>query len=223
MAKLVLKGVLGSALLLVGPFLIAGRWDLPLVWSILGIYTGFLVLSWLLIFRKDPDLLRERQRAGPGAKQWDRTWLAVYGLTLLGTLVFALLDVGRLHWSDSVPLWLQLAALAGFAAALALAGWALAVNRFFSEVVRIQTDRGHHVITTGPYRFVRHPAYLGNLVAWPFMVLVIGSWWALLPAVAIVLLYVLRTALEDRTLREELPGYAEYAQRTRYRLLPGIW
>jgi len=223
MAKLILKGIVGAALLAVGPFLIAGRWDLPFVWAILVIYVGFLLLSWFLVFRKDPDLLRERQHSGPGAKQWDRTWLAVYSLILLGTLVLALLDVGRLHWSDTVPLWLQLTGLAGFTLALSFTGWAIGVNTFFSEVVRIQTDRGHHVITAGPYRFVRHPGYLGNLVAWPCMALATGSWWALLPAGVIVLLYILRTAMEDRTLREELSGYAEYAQRTRYRLIPGLW
>jgi len=98
-----------------------------------------------------------------------------------------------------------------------------AVNTFFSRVVRIQAGRGHRVVTTGPYRYVRHPGYAANVLAWPGTALALGSWWAMLPAVGIVLVYILRTALEDRTLHEELPGYAKYAQRVHYRLLPGIW
>ena len=99
----------------------------------------------------------------------------------------------------------------------------MAENTFFSEVVRIQHDRGHRVVATGPYRYVRHPGYLGNIIAWPCTALAIGSWLALLPAAVVVVLYVIRTALEDRTLQAELAGYVEYAQQVRYRLVPGIW
>jgi protein-S-isoprenylcysteine O-methyltransferase Ste14 len=218
-----LKGLVGVALLVVGPALLAGRWDLPAVWAFIGIYVGLLLLAWFAIFRKDPALLRERQQSGPGAKRWDRIWLAIYGIFLLGTLIVAILDVGRFHWSDTVPVWLQISGFLGFAASLAFVGWAMAENTFFSEVVRIQYDRGHQVVTTGPYRYVRHPGYLGNIVAWPCAALAIGSWWALLPAGIIIVLYVIRTALEDRTLQEELEGYAEYTQQVRYRLAPGIW
>jgi protein-S-isoprenylcysteine O-methyltransferase Ste14 len=104
-----------------------------------------------------------------------------------------------------------------------LQGLVGAVNTFFSEVVRIQHDRGHYVVTSGPYRWVRHPAYLANIVLWPCSALALGSWWAMVPAGVIVALYVLRTALEDRTLQKELPGYADYAKQVRYRLVPGAW
>jgi protein-S-isoprenylcysteine O-methyltransferase Ste14 len=221
--KTVLKGLVGVALLVVGPVLLAGSWDLPTVWAFIGVYVGFLLLAWFTIFRKDRDLLRERQQSGPGAKRWDRTWLTIYSVFLYGTLIAAILDVGRFHWSDTVPLWLQIAGFLGFAASLALVGWAMAANTFFSEVVRIQHDRGHHVIKTGPYRYVRHPGYLGNVFAWPCTALAIGSWLALLPAAVVVVLYVVRTALEDQALQQELNGYVDYTQQVRYRLIPGVW
>jgi protein-S-isoprenylcysteine O-methyltransferase Ste14 len=99
----------------------------------------------------------------------------------------------------------------------------MAVNPFLSTVVRIQDDRGHYVVMTGPYRYVRHPMYSAIFIMWPGIALALGSWWALIPAAVIDIIFVIRTALEDRTLQAELPGYAEYAQRTRYRLVPGVW
>jgi protein-S-isoprenylcysteine O-methyltransferase Ste14 len=221
--KILFKVLVGVILLVAGPGLLAGHWDLPAVWVLFGLFAGFLLLAWFAIFRKDPALLRERQQSGPGAKRWDRIWLALYTMSLLGTLVVAILDVGRFHWSDTVPLWLQALGFLCFAASLAFVGWAMAENTFFSEVVRIQRDRGHHVVKTGPYRVVRHPGYLGNAIAWPCTALAIGSWWALLPAMVVVALYVVRTALEDRTLQQELNGYVEYTQQVRYRLVPGLW
>jgi protein-S-isoprenylcysteine O-methyltransferase Ste14 len=196
---------------------------LPLVWAFFGIFGGFLFLAWLLIFRRDPDLLQERQKPGPEAKDWDRRLLRIYGWLLLATWIFALLDVGRLHWSDTVPLGLQIGGLLLATGALALTGRALAENAFFSEVVRIQRDRGHRVITTGPYRYVRHPGYLGNVLTFPSVALALGSWGAVGLSFGLVALFVWRTALEDRTLQAELEGYADYAARVRYRLVPGIW
>jgi len=218
-----LKGLLSLILMVASIRLIAGRWDLPMVWIFLGVYLGFLIVSWFAIFRKDPELLKERQQSGPGAKAWDRIWLGIYTVVLLATFVVALLDVGRFHWSDAVPLWLQVGGLLGAAAGMLFTAWALAENTFFSEVVRIQRDRGHQVVTTGPYRYVRHPGYLGNQVIWLCTPLALGSWLALLPGVVVVVLYVVRTALEDRTLQDELEGYTEYARRVRYRLVPGVW
>jgi protein-S-isoprenylcysteine O-methyltransferase Ste14 len=218
-----LKGLLATALIVGILFLVPGRWDLPMVWIYVAIYAGFLLASWVFIFRRDPDLLHERQHPGPDAKRWDWIWLRIYTLFILAIFIVAGLDVGRFHWSDAVPLWLQIACLVGFTACLGFVGWAIAENTFFSEVVRIQQDRGHYVVMTGPYRYVRHPGYLGNIIAWPCTALVFGSWWALLPAGIVVALYVFRTALEDRTLQEELVGYAEYARQVRYRLVPGVW
>ena len=137
--------------------------------------------------------------------------------------VVAALDVGRFHWSDSVPLAVQVTAFLAMAAALAVLIWAESVNRFFSPVIRIQTERGHHVITSGPYRYLRHPGY----AAAPFLFvgagLALGSWLAALIGLLLVIPILRRTAQEDRILHEQLEGYPAYAQKVRYRLFPGVW
>lgn len=222
-SKALLQTAVSTVLIVAAVRLLAGRWDLPMVWTILGIFLGAMIIAWLVIFRKDPDLLKERRESGPGAEHWDRIWLRVYTLFLLATLIVALLDVGRFHWSDTVPLGLQIAGLLASTASLALSGWAMAENTFFSEVVRIQEDRGHRVVTSGPYRIVRHPGYAGNIVAWPCIALALGSWFAVLLSAVIVALFIVRTAWEDRALQAGLEGYAEYAERVRYRLVPGLW
>jgi protein-S-isoprenylcysteine O-methyltransferase Ste14 len=177
----------------------------------------------LLVFRRNRDLLEERQQPGEGAKDWDRRLLRIYALLTMSLFVVAGLDVGRFHWSDTVELWQQVLALAGFALAFAFAIWAMVVNNYYSRIVRIQGDRGHNVVTDGPYRFVRHPSYIGSILAWACAALVLGSWIALVPVALIAVTLTVRTALEDRTLQEELAGYREYAQQTRYRLVPGVW
>jgi protein-S-isoprenylcysteine O-methyltransferase Ste14 len=141
----------------------------------------------------------------------------------MGRYIVAGLDVGRFHWSDDVPLPVQAVALAVMAAALAFAVWAVAVNRFFSSVVRIQTDRGHHLITSGPYRFVRHPGYAAFTFIFAGGGLALGSWLAALIGLATFLPLLWRTVQEDRFLGEQLEGYAAYAQKVRYRLFPGVW
>jgi protein-S-isoprenylcysteine O-methyltransferase Ste14 len=223
MLKLVLKWGATVAVFAGVLFGSAGRLDLPMVWAYLCTYAGLLLVFGVVTSRRDPNLLKERRRAGEGAKTWDRILLAIYGVLFFGTWIVAGVDVGRFHWSDTVPLWLQIAGLVVCIAAFGLVWWATWVNTFFSRVVRIQEDRGHRVVTAGPYRYVRHPGYTGNVFAWPGTALALGSWWAMLPAMGIVLIYILRTALEDRTLQAELDGYQEYAEQVRYRLLPGVW
>jgi protein-S-isoprenylcysteine O-methyltransferase Ste14 len=129
----------------------------------------------------------------------------------------------RWNWTPHVPTPLRWIALAVVLLGAVLANWALVVNRFFAAVVRIQYDRGHQVVTDGPYRFIRHPGYAGGLYVWLSLPLMLGTLWAYVPALLTACALVVRTALEDRTLIEELSGYSEYAQRTRYRLLPGVW
>ena len=131
--------------------------------------------------------------------------------------------MGHFHWADSVPLALQVLGLLAVAAAMAVMMWAVAVNRFFSSVIRIQADRGHHLVTTGPYRYVRHPAYACSPGLFIGGGLALGSWLAALLGLLMVLPILVRTAREDRTLHDQLDGYAAYAQRVRYRLLPGVW
>jgi protein-S-isoprenylcysteine O-methyltransferase Ste14 len=196
----------------------AGRWDLPFFWVFLGVVLIFL-LGFLLL--TDPGLQQERVGPGSGLSRSQAFRLAVAPF-VLGVLVVAGLDAGRFHWS-AVPFGVQMAGLVGLVAASSLMLWAMAVNRFFSPAIYIQSERGHHVVTGGPYRFIRHPGYLAMVLIVGFAALVLGSWWALLPAAGYALLILERAAGEDRFLQAELPGYADYAKRVHYRVLPGIW
>jgi protein-S-isoprenylcysteine O-methyltransferase Ste14 len=144
-------------------------------------------------------------------------------LFLAVDLAAAGLDVGRLHWTGRLSASVYVLAYIGYAAGCAVMMWAMRVNRFFSSVVRIQTERGHRVIDTGPYAWVRHPGYVGALLYVPCTALTLGSLWALLPAAAISAALIVRTHLEDETLQSELPGYRDYAARVRWRLVPGLW
>ena len=195
----------------------AGRWDLPLAWACVGVYAAFMVLAQFLM---DPELRRERMKPAPGGIDRQIRWAMLP--FMLGYWVAAGLDI-RWHGSEIIPRGWQLFGLAGLAASLGLAMWALTQNRFFSPVVRIQTERGHHLITSGPYRFIRHPGYLGGVGSALYGAIALGSWWALVPAAGVVGVLLRRTILEDRFLRRELAGYQDYAGTVRYRLLPGIW
>jgi protein-S-isoprenylcysteine O-methyltransferase Ste14 len=129
----------------------------------------------------------------------------------------------RYGWSPEFPLWLIVIGFIVVLVGYAFASWAMAENRFFSSVVRIQVDRGHVVCDSGPYRFVRHPGYAGNIPPLFGLVFALGSQWVLIPAAAATIITVIRTILEDQTLQDELPGYQDYARRVRYRLIPGIY
>jgi len=169
----------------------------------------------------DPTLFEERIR--PGGPTVDRQALRAIRLCAMVQFVIAICDIGRFHWSDTVPPSIRVPSMVVFAASTALAARAIVANRFFSVAVRVQTDRGHHVVSGGPYRVVRHPGYLGMIVAAPASVLALGSWWALAPALLYSWLIARRARLEDRYLREHLDGYIDYADRVRFRLIPGIW
>jgi len=195
----------------------AGRLDLPLAWFCLGIYSICMVLAPILM---DPELRRERMKAAPGGI--DRQIRLVMLPFMLGYWIVAGLDV-RWHGSQIVPRAWQIVGLAGSTASLSLTLWALTQNRFFSPVVRIQTERGHHLITSGPYRMIRHPGYLGGMGSALCGAIALGSWWALVPASGVVGVLVRRTILEDRFLHRELAGYPDYARKVRYRLVPRIW
>ncbi len=197
---------------------VAGRRDLPMLNAY--VVTCAVVLLWATLI-VDPDRMKERLRRGP--KGEDPVRLALIRIFFLATFALALFDIGRLHWSDSVPRGVQVAALAAAAVSFSLTLWALSVNRFFVPAVRIQSERGHEVVTRGPYARVRHPGYAGMVLGAPATALALGSWWALLPAIAVSFLFLRRTAHEDRFLREHLGGYADYARRVRYRLVPGLW
>jgi protein-S-isoprenylcysteine O-methyltransferase Ste14 len=220
----VVAGVIASMAVL-GASLFASAWrlDWGMGWAFIGALTLYLIVHVAAILRTSPDLAKERGRiVTQDTKRWDRLLPSVAGVFLLASLVVAGLDV-RFGWAPEVALAIQIAALAVMLLGYSLFSWAMVSNRFFSRVVRIQEDRGHAVETGGPYRVVRHPGYVGFGTATLATALALGSLWALIPAGIAVILMIVRTALEDRTLQAELEGYKEYAQRVRYRLLPGVW
>ena len=202
-------------------FAVAGRWDLPMVWIYFATILIFVVTVLAIIGRKDPELLRERFMPGPGARDPKTRPLLV--LIIFVQWSVAGLDVGRYHWSDIIPFGVQISALFVVACGMVGWGWAMLSNRFFSSEVRIQTDRGHYVARGGPYRFVRHPGYASALVVFAASPVALGSLLAIVPTLGALAMFIRRTAMEDRMLRAELPGYAQYAERVRFRLLSGVW
>jgi protein-S-isoprenylcysteine O-methyltransferase Ste14 len=148
--------------------------------------------------------------------------MGVVGISILAQYVVAGLDV-RNGWSAGIGLPVQIGMLGVILLGHGLVVWATASNAYFSQIVRVQTERGHRVASGGPYRIVRHPSYIGVILVYIATALALGSWWALIPGGVCAVLMVVRTALEDRTLLAELPGYTEYAEQTRYRLIPGLW
>lgn len=205
-------------------FIAAGRVDWVWAWVYVGVAVSFTFISRIVVIRTNPDLIAERAQSleREDVKGWDRKILFFILVGPLAMLIVAGLDE-RFGWSPQIPLALQLVALAIMMLGYVVGTWAMAVNRYFSAVVRIQKDRGQTVVSDGPYRFVRHPSYATGIVSCLVTPIMLGSLWALIAGGLTVILYIVRTALEDRTLHDELPGYAEYAQQVRYRLLPGIW
>jgi protein-S-isoprenylcysteine O-methyltransferase Ste14 len=196
----------------------AGRLNIPAFWAWLSVMVFALPV---MSMAAGSELMRERMNPPKGGKDQLIRVLAIP--IAFGHLGIAGLDVGRFHWSDNVAIPLQIWSF--MALVVCLAGWAVAMreNKFFSSVIRIQRERGHRVIDTGPYGFVRHPGYAAAITATIWSGLALGSWLAVVPAVPIGVLFIRRILLEDRTLHEQLEGYKEYAQRVRYRIIPGVW
>ncbi len=195
----------------------AGRIDLPLYWIYIAIVAALSVGG---LFLMGEDLARERMRPGGKPPPWS---LRLAFLLCLAHWALAGLDRGRLHWSDTVPPALRLAALAAFALGLALSLWAIHVNPFFSSAIRIQTERGQRVIAAGPYRWVRHPGYASAIPVMAASGLILCSWLAAALGMLGALWLLRRTVVEDRMLKTQLAGYEDYARRVRYRLVPGVW
>jgi protein-S-isoprenylcysteine O-methyltransferase Ste14 len=206
------------------PLLISWRWDWWEAWVYAAICILGFAVSRALAARRHPDLIAERARflQHEDAKPWDRLLAPLVGLG--GGLVplVAGLDA-RFGWSPAFSLPTKIVSLVIIVAGYALGAYALIENRFFSGMVRIQTERGHGVVSSGPYHWVRHPGYAGALLSYLATPLLLDSWWAFLPTVFLTVVLVIRTDLEDRALQAELDGYCDYARRVRYRLLPGVW
>lgn len=206
------------------PLLITGRWNWWEAWAYAGISILGFVISRALAARIHPDLLAERAKMAdhPDAADWDRILAPVVALG--GGLIplVAGLDA-LLGWSGTFSLGWKAAALAAILIGYLLGSWALIANRYFSGLVRIQHDRGHQVVSRGPYRWIRHPGYAGAILSYLGAPVLLDSPWAFVPAGMLVVVLVIRTALEDQTLQAELEGYRSYTDRVRYRLVPGVW
>ncbi len=203
-------------------FLLAGRWDWSGAWLVTALYLAFLLVIVLWAVRNDPELLEERSRVASNVKGWDKVLLALYTAALIALLVVAALDAGRFRWTE-MPMALQALGVIGIIPCGIWLFWVTKTNAYLSRFARIQEDRGQQVVTAGPYAFVRHPMYASLIPFILCVALILGSWWALIPGAIIAILFILRTGLEDRMLRDELPGYREYSERVHYRLVPGIW
>jgi len=201
-------------------FISAGRLDWAMAWAFLGVYA---VGAVAVVIFMEPELIAERAKIKAEAKTWD-TMLMGLSKLLMGLVMplVAGLDK-RFGWTQQMPLAVQFIALILVALGYGLSAWATISNRFFSDVIRIQTDRGQTVVSDGPYRYVRHPGYVGVILFTLATPLLLSSLWTLIPGGLTALLIIVRTVFEDRTLLDELDGYQEYAGRVRYRLLPGVW
>ncbi len=208
--------VLGLGVLIGLLFGGAGRFNLPFFWAVLGL---MIVVALIATRTIDRGLLRERMKPAPGGI--DRHIRAMIMPFSLAHLALAGLDA-RFGWSH-VPFAAQLSGLTVMALCFALSIWAMRVNHFFSPVVRIQSERGHRLVTGGPYAYIRHPGYLSAVMLMASSGVALGSWWSLLPNIGAVLVIFRRLLLEDRFLHENLDGYRDYAQRVRSRLVPAVW
>ncbi len=219
LASLLVSTILTAALL----FGAAGRLDWPLGWLFVAAWS-LLKLVFIIILRwRDPALMVERATRHENVQHYDRLILPVYFILAFGTILIAGLDGGRFRWSGDLPVILIIFAYVIYLLGNWLAAWAVNANPFFSAESRLQTDRNQKVTTSGPYHYIRHPAYLTAILLWPPTGLMVESWWAVIPGLLAALMMFIRTVYEDRMLNKELAGYAEYAQKVRYRLFPGIW
>jgi len=200
-------------------FLSAGRFDLPAFWAYTILWATFLVVG---AATADAELVEERFRPGGESREKLPLLAAAAAALWISHLALAGLDVGRLHWSR-VPPAVRVCGFVGLVASFGLMHAAGRANPFFSSVVRIQAERGHRLISTGPYGIVRHPGYAGVILMLLSSSVALGSWLSLLPALAAIAALVARTLFEEGVLRRGLPGYDEYTRRVRHRLVPGVW
>jgi protein-S-isoprenylcysteine O-methyltransferase Ste14 len=216
--------VLSGALLIgIVLFIAAGRLDWKMGWAYLGLYMIGLIFNSIFLLTKNPEVIAARaQMPSEETPMFDKIFAAVYTVTLLAIMVVSGLDAGRYGWSI-VPAWVQILSVVVFILAWFISLWAMVSNKYFETTVRIQVDRGHKTVSSGPYGIVRHPGYLSFILMYGITPTLLGSWWGLIPAAILAVGFILRTAKEDQTLLENLPDYPAYAQKVRYRFFPGIW
>ncbi len=221
-ARYALRETLGLVVMGAALFWPAGKIAWWPGWAVLAVMAAWILATALIILKTNPALLAERLGPRQGAKPWDTAIMSVLGLTQLARYILAGLDQ-RYGWTPGFPPPAQVLALVICILGYALFVWATASNAFFSQIVRIQAERGHRVATGGPYRYIRHPGYIGAILFELAAPILLASGWALIPSLLGAFLLVLRTSLEDRVLKAELGGYGDYAGRVRYRLVPGVW
>ncbi len=220
--RLVIQSLAVPPILALLLFLPAGTLAWPRGWIFCLVFFASCLVAALILWRVNPEIYAARSRIREGTKAWDRIVIRFLMLAMTAMPLVAALDDGRFRWSGA-PWWVCGLGYVLFFAGFAIVAWAEAVNKFFEPGVRIQTDRGHKVVDTGPYSIVRHPGYVGATLLLAGVALALGSYWALIPAGLTTLLLLLRTRWEDRTLQAELPGYKEFTQRVRYKWIPGFW
>jgi protein-S-isoprenylcysteine O-methyltransferase Ste14 len=219
--KRAIQLVVSGAVIGVAMLIPAGRLDWPLAWIYIAVYFAAILFNAVFVLGKDPELIAERGETKENIKAWDRRVTTLLTIATFLTLIVAGLDA-RVDWSK-MPLPIVVGAWVVFILGFGIVSWSMGTNRYFSRVVRIQSDRGQKVCSSGPYRFVRHPGYVGMCIYSFATAPGLGSYLALVPALLTVIMFVVRTKLEDQMLCEELPGYREYASVVRNRLLPGVW
>ncbi|NYZ76285.1 isoprenylcysteine carboxylmethyltransferase family protein [Candidatus Micrarchaeota archaeon] len=204
-------------------FLSAGRLDLPRVWFFFGLYLVSLLINMVIFLKYNPEVVKARSemlKIGE-MKWWDKVYAGLYMLLMFALPVVCGLNVR--FQASALGIEYYLAGILLFVAGWSFTSWALVVNKFFEGAVRIQKERGHKVVSTGPYAIIRHPGYAGMIVLYLAMPFGLGSLYGLIPALLLAAAFVFRTHFEDEMLQKELKGYREYAKKTRYKLLPGVW
>ena len=220
--KLVLKSISILLIFLGITFIIAGRIDYWEGWVFNGLNFFFIFITYIVLMDRK-DMIKERLKPGKGMKKWDRIYYAISTPMFFIMFIVSILDAGRFYWIPSIPFIVILLGIILYIIGQIIVIWAKKANRFFSSVVRIQTDRKQTVCSSGPYKFVRHPGYLGGLIFTIGTPLLLGSFWGLIPAITILIPVLIRTYLEDKTLQKELIGYIDYTMQVKYRIIPFIW
>ncbi len=217
-----IKLFLGTFIFFAIIFISAGRIDYwqGLIYVVIGLIMFLLNFT---VFRIDPELLKERSKPGEGAKKWDKTILGLSFLVTISMYITAGLDSGRYQWSPDFHWSIYVLGIILTISGQLLFLIAQKQNKFFSSTVRIQTDREHIVCETGLYKIVRHPAYMGSTIQALGFPLLFGSIWSIIPICLLIILLITRTNLEDKTLKNELKGYPEYSNKTRYKIIPYVW
>lgn len=220
------RSVVRTALFAVALMWSAGTLKWVEAWAIVGLWGVFGFTMTLYLVHRDPELLAERLKLVPmqkDQKTWDKLIMLTFFILGIGLYIVPGFDVVRYEWSEPLPVWVEVTAMLVHIPCFVFLGWVMHENTYLSQVVKIDEERGHSVITTGPYALVRHPMYTVVIILLFAFPLALGSRYSLLLTLLLTILLIVRTYFEDKTLHEELEGYSEYAKKTRYRLLPGVW